>query len=191
MRKGSHVAVMLPNIAALPLTWLAIGMLGAVMVPMNNTYSEREIAYVLEDSDARFMVVDEACLGPVEAVRAAGKVDIPADRLIVVGGGTARYRSLDELMAGATDGFVPAQVGHDDLLNIQYTSGTTGFPKGCMLTQRYWLTAGKVNAVRDGSLPAGSGIDAVLLHGSAVAAADGDVSPGHAFGGAAPKHQPI
>ncbi|MBM3523473.1 MAG: ATP-dependent acyl-CoA ligase, partial [Alphaproteobacteria bacterium] len=37
-----------------------------------------------------------------------------------------------------------------DLLNIQYTSGTTGFPKGCMLTHRYWLTIGKVNARRDG-----------------------------------------
>src|ERR1700758_2900678 len=73
--KGSHVAIMLPNIAALPLTWLAIGTLGAVMVPMNNTYSEREIAYVLGDSDARFMVVDAACLYAVEAVRAAGKAD--------------------------------------------------------------------------------------------------------------------
>src|SRR5690606_38733552 len=37
-----------------------------------------------------------------------------------------------------------------DLLNIQYTSGTTGFPKGCMLTQEYWVVAGKVNAFRDG-----------------------------------------
>ena len=36
------------------------------------------------------------------------------------------------------------------MLNIQYTSGTTGFPKGCLLTQRYWLTIGKVNAQRDG-----------------------------------------
>jgi acyl-coenzyme A synthetase/AMP-(fatty) acid ligase len=147
--KGSHVAVMLPNIAALPLTWLAIGMLGAVMVPMNNTYSEREIAYVLGDSDARFMVVDAACLEAVEAVRAAGKADIASERLITVGGAT-RYRSLDALMACATDGFVPPEVGHDDLLNIQYTSGTTGFPKGCMLPQRYWLSAGKVNAFRDG-----------------------------------------
>jgi crotonobetaine/carnitine-CoA ligase len=40
-------------------------------------------------------------------------------------------------------------VAPDDLINIQYTSGTTGFPKGCMLTQRYWIVSGKVNAFRD------------------------------------------
>ena len=45
---------------------------------------------------------------------------------------------------------IPWDVGHGDMLNIQYTSGTTGFPKGCMLTQRYWVSAGKVNAFRDG-----------------------------------------
>jgi acyl-CoA synthetase (AMP-forming)/AMP-acid ligase II len=38
----------------------------------------------------------------------------------------------------------------DDLVSIQFTSGTTGFPKGCRLTHRYWLTAGKVNARRHG-----------------------------------------
>ena len=46
---------------------------------------------------------------------------------------------------------IPAEpVLLDDPMNIQYTSGTTGFPKGCILTHRYWLTVGKVNARRDG-----------------------------------------
>ena len=51
MRKGTHVAVM-PNVAAMPLSWLALGTLGAVMVPVNVNYLERELAYVINDSHA-------------------------------------------------------------------------------------------------------------------------------------------
>ena len=149
--KGTHVAVMLPNIAAFPLVWLAIGTLGAVMVPMNNTYTEREIAYVLGDSDATFLVVHDECLKAVEGVIGRGEVSIADERIVVAGKAGPRYRSLADIMLAPADGFAPpGDVGHGDLLNIQYTSGTTGFPKGCMQAQRYWLNAGKVNAFRDG-----------------------------------------
>ena len=49
VRKGSHVAVMLPNIPAFPITWLAIAKLGAVMVPVNIGYTGRELDYVLTE----------------------------------------------------------------------------------------------------------------------------------------------
>ena len=49
--KGTHIGVMLPNIAALPLTWLAIGRIGAVMVPINVSYRERELAHVVSSAD--------------------------------------------------------------------------------------------------------------------------------------------
>ncbi len=149
--KGTHVAVMLPNVAAMPLTWLSIGVLGAVMVPLNIGYSEREIAYVIGDSEATFLVTDPACLASVERTVADGRIALARDRIIVAGDAPAGYASLAVLIAEARGPFRPPDdVGHDSLLNIQYTSGTTGFPKGCMLTQRYWLSAGKVNASRDG-----------------------------------------
>ncbi|MBI1384238.1 MAG: AMP-binding protein [Rhizobiales bacterium] len=149
--RADHVAVMLPNVAAFPLSWLAIATLGAVMVPMNDGYTEREIAYVLSDSEARWLIVHESCLDRVERVIAAGTVGLDPRRIVVAGAPRPDHHGLDDLLATPLDGFSPPDdVGHDDLLNIQYTSGTTGFPKGCMQPQRYWLNAGKVNAFRDG-----------------------------------------
>ena len=56
--RGTHVAVMLPNLPAYPVTWLALATLGAVMVPVNNRrYTARELRYVLEDSHAEFLVI--------------------------------------------------------------------------------------------------------------------------------------
>jgi acyl-coenzyme A synthetase/AMP-(fatty) acid ligase len=150
VRKGTHVAVMLPNKAAFPLTWLALGTIGAVMVPVNNTYSEREIAFVTGNSQSSFVVADETCLEAVDRVVARGEGALAADRIIVSGEAPAGRLSLDALLAQDGSELQPPDVQHDDLLNIQYTSGTTGFPKGCMLTQRYWISAGKVNAFRDG-----------------------------------------
>ncbi|HKS63390.1 MAG TPA: AMP-binding protein [Xanthobacteraceae bacterium] len=151
VRKGSHVGVMLPNIAAFPLTWLALARLGAVMIPVNTRYTERELHYVLDDGEADFVVIDAGLLSVLE------NVPQPLPRLtdqnvVVVGDAPSRYRSWSAVKS-AGSGDTPAGVDGvllDDLLNIQYTSGTTGFPKGCMLTQRYWLVIGKVNAFRDG-----------------------------------------
>ena len=56
---GAHVAVMLPNVPAYAITWLALARLGAVMVPVNMQYKSRELEYVLRDSDATFLVIDE------------------------------------------------------------------------------------------------------------------------------------
>lgn len=149
--KGTHVAVMLPNVAAMPLTWLALGSLGAVMVPLNVSYSEREIEYVLDNSDATHVVSDHSFIGILQNTFQRGKVRIDAKNIILAGAITHEYASLDRHLAtDASSAEIPAGVDHDTLMNIQYTSGTTGFPKGCMLPQRYWLSAGKVNAFRDG-----------------------------------------
>ncbi|MCC7047513.1 MAG: AMP-binding protein [Alphaproteobacteria bacterium] len=150
VRHGSHVGVMLPNVAALPTTWLALGRLGAVMVPMNIAYTAREMTYVMENGEVDRLVIHEDCL-PTLAQLSPLPDRLKPECIFVVGAGDGGFRRWDRLIEGERSDFTaPAQVGSDDLMNIQYTSGTTGFPKGCMLPHRYWLTIGRVNAFRDG-----------------------------------------
>ncbi len=150
-RKGTHVGVMLPNVAEFPTTWIALAKLGAVMVPINTGYTGRELSYVLNDSDAEFLVIDESGLPALEAMpdRPAVLVD---DNVIVrrSGAGRSSRPTWQELCESGSPHFTPPQpVRGTDLLNIQYTSGTTGFPKGCMLSHRYWLILGQSVSMTD------------------------------------------
>ena len=148
VRQGDHVGVMLPNVPEFPTTWLALARLGAVMVPINIGYTARELHYVLTDSEARFLVIDQSCIATLDAMTAETPV-LDADHVLVLGGDGSRGRPVAALLADAPPRTLPwPQPKLDDLMNIQYTSGTTGFPKGCMLTHRYWLTLGKVAAMR-------------------------------------------
>ena len=149
--KGTHVGVMLPNKAAFPLTWLALGRLGAVMIPVNIGYTGRELDYVLNDGDAEYLVIDSACLAALEMM-SERRPSLTADKIIVHGAAAeGGHRAFEGLLAEGDPAFTPAEiVGPDDLMNIQYTSGTTGFPKGCMLPHCYWTGTGKVAARRDG-----------------------------------------
>src|SRR5690606_37815534 len=59
VKRGHHVAVMLPSVTAFAITWAAIARLGAIIVPANYQYTSAELGYVLNDSDARFLIIDE------------------------------------------------------------------------------------------------------------------------------------
>ncbi len=150
VRRGTHVAMMVPNVPQFPLTWLAIGRLGAVMVPVNVSYTGRELDYIVNDASAEFLVIAEEFLTTLDAMvqRPAHLTDA---RVIVVGRARAEQHDWQAVHdAGDPTYRAPEPVGQDDLLNIQYTSGTTGFPKGVLQAQRYWITQSKINAFRDG-----------------------------------------
>ena len=122
------------------------------MVPLNIAYTAREIT--LRGRECRCGVPRHRmhdCLATLRELDADGR-HFSAGHVFVVGDGAGRLRRLGRAARGPDErrSKLPREVALDDLMNIQYTSGTTGFPKGCMLTHRYWLTIGKVNAFRDG-----------------------------------------
>lgn len=138
VRKRDRIGVMLPNRIEFPILWFALAKLGAVIVPINMRYTPREIEYVLSDTQAKFAIVDETAWSVFSAMKPWPQ-DLAVERAIIVGqpcDGTTT--ALDELLKGFNDSPAEEDIRPDDLLNIQYTSGTTGFPKGCMLTHDYW-----------------------------------------------------
>jgi acyl-CoA synthetase (AMP-forming)/AMP-acid ligase II len=148
VRRGTHVAVMLPAVPAYPITWFALARIGAVMVPVNTQYKAADLEYVLRDSHAAFLVIDETALPAFESIASRDGIIAPANRIVHRLGsdfvqccGPTGQRDVGEARDGAHDA-----IGPETLMSIQYTSGSTGFPKGCMLTQDYWLVLGLVRA---------------------------------------------
>ncbi|HEX2829853.1 MAG TPA: class I adenylate-forming enzyme family protein [Burkholderiales bacterium] len=139
---GSHVAVMLPNVSAYVITWIALARLGAVMVPVNTRSTSRELEYVLRDSDSRFLVIDAAYREALDGIENRDSVIAPTRVVVHREGGPW---SAMVAAASSDAGGLPAPTP-ETLMSIQYTSGSTGFPKGCMLTQDYWIVLGYVRA---------------------------------------------
>lgn len=138
IRKRDRIGLMLPNCIDFPILWFAVAKLGAVMVPINLRYTPREIECVLSDTQTEFAVVDRAAWSVFSAMEPWPQ-DLAKERVILIGQpphGTAT--TLDALLKGVDESLLEEDIRPDDLLNIQYTSGTTGFPKGCMLTHEYW-----------------------------------------------------
>jgi acyl-CoA synthetase (AMP-forming)/AMP-acid ligase II len=143
---GTHVGICVYTQRHYPITWQANARLGAVTVSINYNYTPRELLYMLEDSDARYLVIHKDFLPTFEAME---RHPIPKERVIVVGGAPGYPHRWEDVQAAGGEDFKPAvEPTQHDLMNIQYTSGTTGMPKGAMQTQRYWLTFAKVGAAQ-------------------------------------------
>lgn len=151
---GNRVAYLGENSPAFIETLFAVGSLGAVFVPLNTRLAPPEIQFLLRDSEAQLLVTSTL----LKPLAADGCHETEVELVIIVEDGTRQdSEALDfsvstedfELVLGSGGRERPdVEVSHEDLAVILYTSGTTGNPKGAMLTHGN-LTWNAINVLTD------------------------------------------
>jgi len=138
VQAGDRVALLIRNEVAFPLTWLALARLGAAAVPVNIRYQTADAGHVLRLAQASAIVTGAGFESLLEQLPA----DLPAlDRIVPAAELAA---AADAMVRAATLPDLP-DPDPGGTANIQFTSGTTGRPKGCVLPHRYWaLLAGSM-----------------------------------------------
>ena len=141
--KGERVGIWAPNCAEWTLTQYATAKIGAILVNINPAYRTSELEFVLNQSGSRLLVAAEKLKTPGYAgmiaevrPRCPGLSDVvllgsPEWESLLEAGRRADRRALDHI-----------ELDIDDPINIQYTSGTTGFPKGATLSHHNILNNG-------------------------------------------------
>ena len=182
VKAGSKVAVWATNLPAWYITFWATVKLGAVLVTVNTAYKIHEAEYLLRQSDTHTLVMIESCLDSqyaeiINTLCPEIKDAVPGEPLhckklpflrnvITVGFRQAGCLTFDEAMARyklvsrEQVARMAAAVRPGDVCNMQYTSGTTGFPKGVMLTHYNVVNNGKCIGDRMGLSTA----DRMMIH---------------------------
>lgn len=154
--KGDKLAIWTTNYPEWLTTQFATGKMGAVLVTVNTSYQSAELEYLLKQSDATTIVLMEEYRGtsyvetlyqiiPELKTSEPGKLQskkLPFLKNVIVIGekrypGMFLWSDLLEMAADVSEELLEARMDSlepDDVINMQYTSGTTGFPKGVMLT---------------------------------------------------------
>ena len=131
VKKGDVLAIYLPNKAQFPIVYYGSLFLGVTVTTINPQYGVQELVHQLRDCSARYLITDREYLGIAQ--RAALQVGIAGTFTI---GKVKGFESFEELIQDDGSRF-PSNVNinpKEDVAVLLYSSGTTGLPKGCMLT---------------------------------------------------------
>ena len=137
--QGDRVAYIAPNTHRHLEGYYAVPQLGAVIVPLNYRLLPSDWAYMLNHSGSTVLCVHADHIDRIDAIRA----EIPGvKRFVSLDGPRPGWDDYETLLEAAGVDFPRADISEDDLLAINYTSGTTSDPKGVMITHRNaWVNA--------------------------------------------------
>lgn len=166
IEKGEHIAIWSDNKRHWLLSQFATGKMGGVLVTVNTSYQASELEYLLRQSDATTLILGEEFKGSnyidilntvCPELQDAPKGDVKSEKLphfkrvILMGEnnypGIYTWSEFETFATGVSDAELEerfSSMDPDDVINIQYTSGTTGFPKGVMLTHANVVNNGKL-----------------------------------------------
>ena len=139
---GDRVCLFMPNCLEYLYCWFGLSSIGAIGVPINTAYKRDETAYILNDAGALALVADS---GLVDIAQQAADLAPRIEHRLLVGEGEGPtgWTRFSDALGSAPSLENASQVSPDDISMLVYTSGTTGNPKGVMVTHKMYVAAGQ------------------------------------------------
>ena len=167
IRQGDHVAVLQYNYPETLESMFAAFKSGCSAVPINFRLHPKEFAFIIDHSGARVVILSPEFNGAINEIRSL----IPnVEHLITLSGASGGLMDYETVLSAESDQFMDVDVHPDDTAWLFYTSGTTGMPKGAMLTHRN-LLAMTMNFYAD--MCPGFGPDDAALHAAPLSHGSG------------------
>src|ERR1700680_4523262 len=130
---GDRVAYIAPNTHAQLESFYAVPQIGGVLVPINYRLTADDFAYLINHSEARVVCADLDHLDAVDRIRPQLR---RVEQFVALNGARRGWLDYEAILNSAPTDFARPNIRESDLLTINYTSGTSGKPKGVMITHR-------------------------------------------------------
>jgi len=138
IRKGDRVGVQLLNCPQLMQAFFAVFKIGAILVPVNPSMRVHELAYLYQDAGLSALISNTDYLDNIREARREAR---QLKQIILIGEAVPKDAlSYDAMVQNGSDELVIEETDNDDTAVMIYTAGTTGNPKGVMLTHYNWYT---------------------------------------------------